>query len=87
MKNIKKPYSRLENVLKFYYVSTRVVYDAEYKSFEEEGLKILTLKQLLQKITNSSCTNISTEWNKTNHIFFVSSKRNYWKNIQQYNEF
>ena len=43
MKNIKKPYSRLEKVLKFYYVSTRVVYDAEYKSFEEEGLKRLPI--------------------------------------------
>ena len=27
------------------------------------------------------------KWNQTNHVFFVSSKRNYEKAIQQYNEF
>ena len=27
------------------------------------------------------------EWNQTDHMFFVSRQRNYWKSLQEYNEF
>ena len=43
--------------------------------------KILTLKQMLQILPKL------TKWNQKNYIFFISRKINYYKSIQQYNEF
>ena len=59
----------------------------------EEELKILTPKQMLQrlpialaqvKVRNRS-QNLLNKIRQT-HIFFVLNKTNYWKSIQQYNE-
>ena len=61
-----------------------MVHEAAYDSKHGKSLKILTLKQMLQglpialaqvKPVNTS-ENLQTKWNQTNHIFFVSRKRN-----------
>ena len=50
MKNIKKLYNGPEKVLNFYNDYTRMVSDAKQKSNHEEGLKILTPKQIHQRL-------------------------------------
>ena len=51
MKNIKKLYNRREKVIKFYNDHTRIVSEVKYKSIHGEGLKILTTKQMLQRLS------------------------------------
>ena len=72
---------------------SRIACEAKYITKHEEGLKILTPKQMLQrlpialaqvKVCNRS-QNLLNKIRQT-HIFFVLSKKNYWKSIQQYNE-
>ena len=50
IKNIKKLFNGWEKVIKFYHYYTRMVSEAKYKSIHEEGLKILTPKQKLQRL-------------------------------------
>ena len=51
IKNIKKLYNGWEKVLKFHNYYTRMVSDDIYKSIHGEGLKILTPKQVIQRLT------------------------------------
>ena len=50
IKNIKKLYNGWKKVLNFYNDYTRMVSDGKYKSIQAEGLKILTPKQMLQRL-------------------------------------
>ena len=50
IKNIEKPYNAWEKVLNFYNDYTRMASQAKYKSIHVEGLKILTPKQMLQRL-------------------------------------
>ena len=50
MKAIKKFYNWEEKVLNFYNDYTRMASDAKYKSIHRKGLKILTPKQMLQRL-------------------------------------
>ena len=45
-----KVYTGREKVLNFYNGYTRVVSEAKYKSIQGEGLKILTRKQMFQRL-------------------------------------
>ena len=63
---------------------TRMVYEGKYKSILGEGLKILTLKQILQRLpmplghvkAGNTSENLLNEI-KIIYIHFVLSKRNY----------
>ena len=50
IKNIKKLYGSREKVIKFFDDYSRIVSKAKYKTKYEEGLKILTPKQMLQRL-------------------------------------
>ena len=50
MKNIKTPYELPEKVIKLFDDYSRIVSEAKYKSKYGEGLKILTPKQMLQRL-------------------------------------
>ena len=73
-----------EKCFNFYNDYTRMVYEAQYKSIHGEGLKILTLKEILQRLpmllaqakAGNTSENLLNEI-KTNYTHFVSSKRNY----------
>ena len=50
MKNIKTPYKSQEKVMKLFDDYSRIVFEAQYKTKYGEGLKILTPKQMLQRV-------------------------------------
>ena len=54
---------------------------SDRKVFNHKQLKILIPKQTLQRLpiarVQVKTGNTSEKWNQANHIFFVSSKRNY----------
>ena len=62
-----------------------IVCEAKYKSIHEEGVKILTPKQMFQRLptalaqvkAGNTSGNLLTKLYQTNHIFFALSKRNY----------
>ena len=71
-----------------------MVSEAKYKSNHGEGLKILIPKQIIQRlpIALSQVKSVNTseklsKWNHTNHVFFLLSKRNNKKYIQECNKF
>ena len=51
MKRIKDLYNGREKVLKVYNFYIRMVSEAKYKSIRGEGLKMLTHKQMLQRLS------------------------------------
>ena len=51
IKRIKDLYNGREKVIKFYNFYTRMVSEAKCKSIHGEGLKILTHKQMLQRLS------------------------------------
>ena len=63
---------------------SKILSKAKYKKIYGEGLKILSPKQMLQRLpialpqVNAGNTSGNfTKLNEENYIFFVSSKRNY----------
>ena len=54
-----------------------MVSKAKYKTIHGEGLKILTLKQVLQRLPIALAQ--VKAGNTSENLFFVSSKRNEWK--------
>ena len=50
IKNIKKFYDGSEKILSFFNDYTRMVSDIKYKSIHRQGLKILTPKQMVQRL-------------------------------------
>ena len=51
MKNIKKIFASREKVIKLFNDYSKIAYKAKYRSIYGEGLKILTLKQVRQKLS------------------------------------
>ena len=50
LKNIKLLYESWETVIKLFSNYSSIVSEAKYKSIDEEGLKILAPKQMLQRL-------------------------------------
>ena len=50
IKYIKKLYSGRQTVIKFYNDYTRILFEAKYKSTHGEGIKILTPKEMLERL-------------------------------------
>ena len=48
--NIRKPQERRENVNELSDNYSKMISDAKFKAIQGEGLKILTLKQILQRL-------------------------------------
>ena len=77
-------YNEPEKNFNLYNDYTRMVYEAKYKSIHGEGLKILTLKQMLQRLpmllghvkAGNTSENLLNEI-KIIYIHFVLNKRNY----------
>ena len=77
IKNIKLLYKSREAVIQLFNDYSSIASEAKYKVKHRDGLKILTPKQMLQRLPIAlSQVNKLTNWNKTNYIFFVLGKRN-----------
>ena len=82
IKSIKKFWSQ-ENVIKLFNDCSKILSEAKYKAKYGEGLKILTPKQMLQRLSKAltqlkagnTSENLLNELRQI--IFFVLRKRNY----------
>ena len=83
-------------VIKLYDDYSTIASEAKRKTIHEEGIEVLTTKQMLQRLpialaevnAGNTSEKLLNKIRKTIHSsFFVLSKGNYQKTIQQYNEF
>ena len=82
MKNIKNFYNSKENVVKLYNNYAKIISEAMYKSKHGTGLKILTPKQMLQRLPIAvaqvkTCNNSESLLNEIRQIIYslYQSKR------------
>ena len=72
IENIKNLHKSREKVIKLFNDYSKIASKAKYKSIYGERLRILTPKQMLQRLEH-----LFIKWNQTNCLFSVSIKRNY----------
>ena len=75
MKNIKNFYNSKENVVKLYNDYAKIISEAMYKSKHGTGLKILTPKQMLQRLPIAvaqvkTCNNSESLLNEIRQIIY-----------------
>ena len=75
MKNIKNFYNSKENVVKLYNNYAKIISEAMYKSKHGTGLKILTPKQMLQRLPIAvaqvkTCNNSESLLNEIRQIIY-----------------
>ena len=75
MKNIKNFYNSKENVVKIYNNYAKIISEAMYKSKHGTGLKILTPKQMLQRLPIAvaqvkTCNNSESLLNEIRQIIY-----------------
>ena len=75
MKNIKNFYNSKENVVKLYNNYAKIISEAMYKSKHGTGLKILTPKQMLQRLPiavaqGKTCNNSESLLNEIRQIIY-----------------
>ena len=71
-------YKATNNIIEFFYYYSSMVSEANLKATKETGLKILTLKQMLQRLPIALAkVKTGNKWDQTNCLFFVSIKRNH----------
>ena len=77
-KNVKNLYDSRQKIIDLFNDSAKIRSEALYETKEETGLKILTLKQMLQRLPVAFAqvkTGNNSNW--ANCLFFVSMKRNH----------
>ena len=57
MENIKLPYKSREAVIKLFNDYSWILFEAKHKSIRGEGLKIITPKQILQRLPKAHAQN------------------------------
>ena len=71
------------NAIKLFNDLSSLMLEAKEKALQGEGLKLLTPKQMLQTLpitfTQVKAGNTSKKQNRSNNIFCLLSKKNYYK--------
>ena len=74
-------YKATEKVANLFDDDSTIVSKAKFEAKHGKGPKIITPKQVLQRLTIAlalvKAGKTPIKWNQTNHMFFISSKTNY----------